>query len=98
MSEDFGPLKRYKPSEQDWTQRLTKLRAMATEHGWKEIDHQTNILLLIFDKGGIKCNVYYSRMTVVLGTRQNRKTYKPCKMAKLNRLLADPPITTHERC
>ncbi len=39
-------------------------RKVAAKHGWAEIDHQANIMMVSFVKDGARVNVYYSKMTV----------------------------------
>lgn len=44
--------------------RLKKVRALAAENGWEEIDWQENLLMVSFVRSGVRINVYISKMTV----------------------------------
>lgn len=49
-----------------WTEQL-RLRAaerLARKHGWEKIDHQKNILMVSYRRGGQRFNYYYSKGTV----------------------------------
>jgi hypothetical protein len=43
---------------------LDQARAFAKAHGWAEICHQENILMVSFQRGTARLNVYYSKGTV----------------------------------
>ncbi len=43
---------------------IEKIRQIAAEQEWPEIDHQENICMLSFKKDTTRVNVYYSTMTV----------------------------------
>lgn len=43
---------------------LFLIRELAKLHEWHEIDHQANIFMVSFKREKVRCNVYYSKMTV----------------------------------
>jgi hypothetical protein len=43
---------------------LSKIRELAAQNDWQEIDHQENIKMISFTNGPSRINVYYSKMTV----------------------------------
>ena len=51
---------------------LCNIQEMAETHGWEEIDFQPECCMVSFCKGGIRINVYYSKMTV--GVCKDKKT------------------------
>lgn len=44
--------------------RVERIRSLATEKGWTEIDYQERNKMISFRKDGTRLNVYYTTMTV----------------------------------
>lgn len=52
---------------------IEKIREIAAEGEWPEIDHQENICMLSFKKNETRVNVYYSTMTVATALKHPKK-------------------------
>lgn len=83
----------------------TKLRALAKEHGWDELDHQPEHYLLSFTKdkvgqvGKVRLNIWYSTGTV--GTAMNHPKHGPtqlyrkhCDYDRIAKIMANPRVHT----
>ena len=76
---------------------IEKIREIAAEGEWPEIDHQENIYMLSFKRAETRINVYYSTMTV--GTCLNHPKKGKTQMyrrnvneAELRKILANPRV------